>query len=201
MIEPKRLYPEDIDRERYLRDLEAARPSISEYTILENQIKEMEAKLNAEAQELEELSTFQRIKVLKWHLLIGILGWIIASVLIYATAAGSGQPSTFGRLIGFIELGYIVYIIYMWKNAFKLYEKTEDYQEELAALQAKRQGLSEFMIKKQNAIKTLSSHLAYVPSRYFYPLAFSKMEEYMKYNGARNLAEAITMFDNFVQNK
>jgi len=190
------LYPDQISRDRYIKDYNTVRPAIVEFETIYAQINEMNRSINQQSEELENLSPWEKLKVMKWFLLAIPVLWTLADKFIAIGAAPDGKPSPVGMVVGYSVFVYIGLCGLLWFNCKFLYRKTKAYQEELEELEEKRQEVSNLLIKRQAVERDICSVLGYVPSKYLNTNILPRLHDFMRNNGATTLAEAITMYDN-----
>ena len=189
------LYPDQISRDRYIKDYDAARPAIVEFNTIYNQIRELNKSINEQAEDLDNLTRWEKFKVLKWYLIPVPVFWFLSSIFMRIGTATEGISGLILKIIGIAMIAYIFFCGFLWLNCKSIYHKSQAYQEELEELEEKRQLVSNLLIKKQNAEQDICSVLGYVPSKYLNTDILPRFYDFIKHNGAATLAEAINMYE------
>lgn len=189
------LYPDQVTRERYLSDLNAVRGDLYEFTRLSTQIMEINNAIKQEESDMENPDFFQKILALKWYFLALIVVYPLSNFLIGITMSPEGKPAVWAIAFAVAGWALVIYIIYLWKHPAKVYSTTDSYRKRLEALEERRKEVKQIGVKKTEYETKIVTQLQYVPGKYMFDTTLYKLEEYMKHNGARTLAEAINMYD------
>ena len=194
-MEETKLYPDQVTRDRYIADLDAVRQELYDFSALSMQMQEMNDAIKQEERDMEDPDVFQKIWALKWYFVAFVVMWYVSDFLINITMSPEGEPAIWATALGLITLAFPVYIVYLWKHPARAYSRTNSYKKRLEELEVKRNEVNKVAVKKTAAETEVVTQLYYVPSKYMFDTTIYKLEEYMKHNGARTLAEAINMFE------
>lgn len=193
------LYPEQISRERYLSDMDAVRQHLYDFSALSAQMYEMNESIKQEERDMENPDFLQKAWMLKWYALAVVVIWPIMVRIIEAVEAPDGTPPEWGYpfvVAGLlVRLALIIYIIYLWRHPANMYSKTVSFRKRLEVLEGRRNELNKIAVKKVAAETEIVSRLYYMPGKYLRDTTLYKLEEYIKHNGARTLAEAINFYE------
>lgn len=191
----EKLYPDQITRDRYLSDLDEVRQDLYSFTALSTQIAEMNQAIKQEESDMEDPDFLQKILALKWYFAALAVVYPLSNFFVNITMSPEGKPATWAIAFGILGWALVIYIIYLWRHPAKVYSKTASYQSRLEELEVKRNEVTKIGVKKTEVETKIVTKLYYVPGKYMFDTTLYKLEEYMKHNGARNLAEAINMYD------
>lgn len=199
-MENQTLFPDQISRDRFLQDMEAARPHLDAFTTASTQIASYNDAINKQVAELDNLSPIERLKTMKWFLLAIPVLYLLADLWIDSGLKDGGTPNPIAVAFGLAVYGYMGLCIILWFKCQHLYRHTKDYKLQLAEIEAKREEQKKIMVIKKNEEEKVMQHISYVPSKYLYAKTLYKLEAFMRNNGATNLAQAINMYDLYRQN-
>lgn len=191
----EKLYPDQVSRDRYLSDLNAVRQDLQNFSAVCAQINEMNQAIKREESDMENPDFLQKLLALKWFILALIVVYPLSNYFINITMSPEGKPATWAIAFGVAGWVLVGVIIYLWTHPAKVYSKTESYRQRLEALEQKRAQVNKVGVKKSEYESRIVQKLYYVPSKYCYDATFYKLEDYMRHNGATNLAEAINMLE------
>ena len=189
-----RLYLDQITRDRYLKDLDAIRTELQDFMGIDRKIIEMENEIKQKQQDIENPSTIQRILILKKHIIIAIVGWIISDIAILLSFSNGG-PALWAIAIACVELAWVVYVIKLWKNPGKVYEESAIYAQQMQELESMQNEVKREHIKKSKLEPIIVNQVSYIPQKYLYGELLLEFEKYMRYNGAETLVAAINMHE------
>lgn len=200
-MEDTKLFPDQISRERFLQDMEAARPHLDAFTTASTQITAYTNDINTQVAELDDLTPIERLKTMKWFLLAIPVLYFLADVWIDSGLKDGGTPNPIAAAFGVGVYAYMGLCILLWFKCQHLYRFTKDYKDQLAEIEAKREEQKKVMVVMKNEEIQVLQHLYYVPGKYLYSQILYKLESFMRNNGAKDLAQAINMYDLYRQNK
>lgn len=200
-MENTTLFPDQISRERFLQDMEAARPHLDAFTTASTQNTAYTNAINTQVTELDKLTPIERLKTMKWFLLAIPVLYYLADIWIDSGLKNGGTPNPIAVAFGVGVYAYIGLCIFLWFKCQPLYRFTKDYKKQLVEIEAKREEQKKIIAAMQKEEKLVLQHLYYVPGKYLYAQTLYKLESFMRNNGAQNLAQAINMYDLYRQNK